>query len=81
MTPEPTIGTKQTGLVPKGMANRFRGQRGHTPTPLADGVPRTRRTEWQVFVHFLRWMLPLWDKGLLVVLISIASATVSLIPP
>lgn len=58
---------------------------GHSPSshgsPLLHDVQRSKRSEMQVFILFLRWMLPVWDKGVLVLILSLLAATLSVIPP
>jgi ABC-type multidrug transport system fused ATPase/permease subunit len=44
-------------------------------------VQHSRRSELQVFLLFLRWMLPVWPKALLVLVLSLLAATLSVLPP
>jgi ABC-type multidrug transport system fused ATPase/permease subunit len=58
------------------------GPNGHAgdPLPLHD-VRRSKRSELHVFFLFLRWMLPVWPKAVLVLVLSLLAATLSVLPP
>jgi ABC-type multidrug transport system fused ATPase/permease subunit len=50
-------------------------------SPAGDAAPASRRSELQVFLLFLRWLLPLWHQSLLVLLLSVLVATLNVVPP
>lgn len=42
---------------------------------------RHRRSEFRIFLHFLRWALPYWPKLFIVIFLSLLGVTISLIYP